>query len=66
MAEVIKRSKVLTVRRCAFSVPWAANQPGSVGVVLEKNRQREMPVVDTWWQTETGGFMITPLPALPS
>lgn len=20
------------------------------------------PVVDTWWQTETGGFMITPLP----
>ena len=24
------------------------------------------PVVDTWWQTETGGFMITPLPgAIP-
>ncbi len=22
------------------------------------------PVVDTWWQTETGGIMITPLPAL--
>jgi acetyl-CoA synthetase len=20
------------------------------------------PIVDTWWQTETGGFMITPLP----
>lgn len=20
------------------------------------------PVIDTWWQTETGGFMITPLP----
>jgi acetyl-CoA synthetase len=22
------------------------------------------PVVDTWWQTETGGILITPLPAL--
>ena len=20
------------------------------------------PIVDTWWQTETGGIMITPLP----
>jgi acyl-coenzyme A synthetase/AMP-(fatty) acid ligase len=20
------------------------------------------PISDTWWQTETGGFMITPLP----
>jgi acetyl-CoA synthetase len=24
------------------------------------------PVVDTWWQTETGGIMITPLPGLTS
>jgi acetyl-CoA synthetase len=23
------------------------------------------PVMDTWWQTETGMFMITPLPCLP-
>ena len=23
------------------------------------------PIVDTWWQTETGGFMITPTPAVP-
>ena len=22
----------------------------------------ERPIMDTWWQTETGGFMITPLP----
>src|SRR5439155_18836852 len=22
------------------------------------------PVVDTWWQTETGGHMITPLPGV--
>jgi len=23
------------------------------------------PIMDTWWQTETGMFMITPMPALP-
>ncbi len=23
------------------------------------------PIMDTWWQTETGGFMITPLPCVP-
>ncbi len=25
----------------------------------------ELPVMDTWWQTETGGFMITPVPSQP-
>jgi acetyl-CoA synthetase len=24
------------------------------------------PIVDTWWQTETGGHLITPLPAFPN
>ncbi|MFZ5997819.1 MAG: acetate--CoA ligase [Nitrospirota bacterium] len=24
--------------------------------------KEKLPIVDTWWQTETGGFMITPLP----
>jgi len=23
---------------------------------------KKCPIVDTWWQTETGGFMITPMP----
>ncbi|MFA6001347.1 MAG: acetate--CoA ligase [Thermoleophilia bacterium] len=23
---------------------------------------KQLPIVDTWWQTETGGIMITPLP----
>ncbi len=23
---------------------------------------KRCPIVDTWWQTETGGIMITPLP----
>ncbi len=66
MAEGDKRSKAPTVRRCAFSVPWASQLPGSVGVVLEEDRQREMPGGHTWWQTETGGFMITPLPGATS
>jgi acetyl-CoA synthetase len=26
--------------------------------------RRNAPIVDTWWQTETGGIMITPLPAV--
>ena len=27
---------------------------------------KNCPIVDTWWQTETGGIMITPLPAVTS
>lgn len=45
---------------------------GSVGEPLNpeayhwyetKVGQGKCPIVDTWWQTETGGIMITPLPA---
>ena len=28
----------------------------------EKVGHRNVPIVDTWWQTETGGILITPLP----
>jgi len=32
----------------------------------KKIGNEKCPVMDTWWQTETGGFMITPLPgAIP-
>jgi len=27
--------------------------------------KRKCPIMDTWWQTESGGFMITPLPITP-
>ncbi len=27
--------------------------------------QERCPIMDTWWQTETGGFMISPLPITP-
>jgi len=28
--------------------------------------QQRCPIVDTWWQTETGGIMISPLPGITS
>ncbi|MGE0172683.1 MAG: acetate--CoA ligase [Oligoflexales bacterium] len=28
--------------------------------------KKKCPIVDTWWQTETGGIMITPLPGVHS
>ncbi len=27
--------------------------------------KKRCPIMDTWWQTETGGFMITPVPSTP-
>ena len=27
--------------------------------------KEKCPIMDTWWQTETGGFMITPVPSYP-
>jgi len=46
---------------------------GSVGETIKKAEwewyykvvgNSECPIVDTWWQTETGGIMITPIPAI--
>ncbi|MCS6887156.1 acetate--CoA ligase [Chloroflexus sp.] len=31
----------------------------------EKIGHKRCPIMDTWWQTETGHFMITPTPAVP-
>lgn len=30
----------------------------------EKVGKKNSPIVDTWWQTETGGILITPLPGI--
>jgi len=27
--------------------------------------KEQCPIMDTWWQTETGGHMITPIPSMP-
>ena len=31
-------------------------------MVLRRVGEQRCPIVDTWWQTETGAIMITPLP----
>ncbi|MEZ5126870.1 MAG: acetate--CoA ligase [Thermoleophilia bacterium] len=57
---------------------WPAKHPmeslrviGTVGEPIDPNSwkwyyknvgKERIPIVDTWWQTETGGHMITPLP----
>jgi acetyl-CoA synthetase len=39
------------------------DQSGSLGVVSPRMVGKgRCPIVDTWWQTETGGILITPLP----
>jgi acetyl-CoA synthetase len=34
------------------------------GCGTTRDRRRKLPIVDTWWQTETGGIMISPLPGI--
>ena len=42
-----------------------ADQPRGVDVVPGAHRRSTgIPIVDTWWQTETGMIMITPLPGV--
>ena len=33
-----------------------------LALVLQRRGRAGAPIVDTWWQTETGGILITPLP----
>ena len=39
-----------------------ADQSRGLALVLPRRRRQPLPIVDTWWQTETGGILITPLP----
>jgi acetyl-CoA synthetase len=44
-----------------------ADQSRSLDVVPPGRRRERCPIVDTWWQTETGANMISPLPgAVPT
>ena len=56
-----------SLERCASSAPSASRstrRPGSgTAEVIGGGRT---PVVDTWWQTETGQLMISPLPGVTS
>jgi len=64
-----------------FGASWAHRHDlsslrllGSVGEPINPEAWRwyheevghgKCPIMDTWWQTETGGFMITPVPVMP-
>ena len=41
-----------------------ADQPRGLDLVPRAHRRRPHPIVDTWWQTETGMILITPLPGV--
>ena len=41
-----------------------ADQSGGMDLVSPYDWWRRCPIMDTWWQTETGHPLITPLPAL--
>ena len=44
-----------------------ADQPRGLELVRRGGGHGRCPIVDTWWQTETGGILITPLPgAIPT
>jgi acetyl-CoA synthetase len=48
---------------CACSARWASRSTRKPGCGTTKSSAKTVvPIVDTWWQTETGGIMITPLP----
>ena len=55
----------LSTLRLLGSVGEPINPEAWVWYHLNIGRER-CPIVDTWWQTETGMIMITPLPALTS
>ena len=50
-------------RRCACSARSASRSIPRRGCGITSTiGNKKCPIVDTWWQTETGGIMITPLP----
>jgi len=50
-------------RACASLGRWASPSSRGLALVLQDVvGDGRCPVVDTWWQTETGGILITPLP----
>ena len=55
----------LSTLRLLGSVGEPINPEAWIWYHLNIGRQR-CPIVDTWWQTETGMIMITPLPGLTS
>ena len=54
-----------TSRRCGCSAPSASRSTPRRGSGIRRTSAAgRCPIVDTWWQTETGAIMITPLPGV--
>ena len=54
-----------TCRRSGSWAAWASRSIPRRGCgTTSTSAGRRCPIVDTWWQTETGGIMITPLPGV--
>ncbi len=53
---------------CTADVGWITGHsytvysPLSLGATVFLCRTKKCPIIDTWWQTETGAAMITPIP----
>jgi acetyl-CoA synthetase len=58
--EPVKKTSRKSCACSARSASRSTRKPGS-GITTSSARSR-CPIVDTWWQTETGGILITPLP----
>ena len=51
--------------RCACSAPSASPSIPRRGCGTTRSiGKKRCPIVDTWWQTETGAIMVTPLPGV--
>ena len=48
--------------RCSGSVGEPINPEAWLWYLQAPSARKRCPIVDTWWQTETGGILITPLP----
>ena len=54
-----------TCRRCGCSARWVSRStPRPTSGTARSSAATAAPIVDTWWQTETGAIMISPLPGV--
>ena len=57
--------RATTSPACACSARWASpSTPRRGSGTAPTSAASDCPIVDTWWQTETGGILITPLPGI--
>ena len=55
--------KTIRANRCACWAAWASRSIPKRGCgIIDVVGEGRCPIVDTWWQTETGGILISPLP----